>query len=214
MLRQLQPELLDSLPPHHPDAIRSRRDLRLINRVMGNTRWFLRTLPRLLHAGEPILELGAGCGELGLVLHERRIAADALDQSPRPASWPAEREWHRADLRDFSNYAAYPAIIGNLVFHHFSAAELSALGERIRPHARLIVACEPVRHTRFQKLFAAIAPLFRANHVTLHDARVSIAAGFRRDELPRALGLDSSDWECRVAASWFGAYRLVALRRA
>ena len=42
---------------------------------------------------------------------------------------------------------------------------------------------------------AFLAPLFRANRVTLHDAHVSIAAGFRGDELPRALGLDPAQYK-------------------
>jgi hypothetical protein len=62
MLRTLQPELLDSLPSDHPDARHSRRDLRVINRLMGNHRWFARTLPPLVRAGEHALELGAGNG--------------------------------------------------------------------------------------------------------------------------------------------------------
>lgn len=213
MLRQLQPELLDSLPPHHPDAIHSRRDLRLINRAMGNSRWFLRKLPPLLHPSESVLELGAGTGELCLALQARGVIADAIDQCPRPAQWPAHRTWLRQDILEFSTFAAYPAIIGNLIFHHFSTAELAALGAKLRAHCRLIVACEPARQLRFQKLFAAIAPLFRANPVTLHDARVSISAGFRDEELPRALGLDPSNWDCRVSMSLLGAYRLVAVRR-
>jgi len=38
----LQAELLDSLPPDHPDALHNRRDLRLTNALMGNSRWFQR----------------------------------------------------------------------------------------------------------------------------------------------------------------------------
>jgi 2-polyprenyl-3-methyl-5-hydroxy-6-metoxy-1,4-benzoquinol methylase len=213
MIRQLQPELLDSLPPHHPDAIQSRRDLRLIDAAMGNSRWILRTLPPLLRPGEPVLELGAGTGELSLALQSRGVASDAIDRCPGPARWPAGRAWFRQDLREFSGFAAYPAVVGSLVLHHFSDTELAALGARLRAHGRLVVACEPARRLRFQRLFAAIAPLFRASHVTLHDARVSIAAGFRGDELPRALGLASPEWDCRVSTSLLGAYRLVAVRR-
>ena len=56
--------------------------------------------------------------------------------------------------------------------------------------------------------------LLRANPVTLHDARISIAAGFRRDELPRFLGLDATEWDFRCRATLLGSYRMVAVRRA
>lgn len=214
MLRTLQPELLDALPPDDPAALHSRRDLRLVNLAMGNFRWFARTLPPLVRPGERILELGAGTGELARVLHARGLAADALDRCPAPADWPAARVWHRADLTAFPAYAEYSVILGNLIFHHFSAPELADLGNRLRSTARLIVACEPARHRIFQLLIAVVAPLLGANHVTRHDARVSIAAGFRADELPRALGLDPAAWDCRVTTSPLGGYRLVALRRA
>jgi len=214
MPRMLQPELLDALPPDDPAALHSRRDLRLVNRTMGNFRWFARTLPPLVLPGEPILELGAGTGELAHALHRHALALDSLDRCPRPAEWPVARTWHQADLAHFAAYADYPVIIGNLIFHHFSETELAALGAKLRSHARLIVASEPARRPIFQVLFATFAPLLGANYVTRHDARVSIAAGFRGDELPRALGLDPAHWDCRITTSFLGAYRLVALRRA
>ena len=59
MKRDVRPELLDSLPGDDPAAIRSRRDLRLINFLMGNERWIMRQR----HDGG-IIELGAGSGNL------------------------------------------------------------------------------------------------------------------------------------------------------
>jgi len=190
MLRACQPELLDSLPPDHPDAIHNRRDLRVINRIMGNKAWFERTLPKLHLPGDRVLELGAGMGEMGLELIRRGIPVDGLDLWPRPAAWPPEREWHTADLNTFAGYGAYPVVIANLILHQFTAMELASLGEKLRGSARVILACEPERRRASQMLVAAIGPLLGANHVTLHDARVSIAAGFRDDELPEFLGLD------------------------
>jgi hypothetical protein len=55
--------------------------------------------------------------------------------------------------------------------------------------------------------------LIGANHVTLHDAHVSIAAGFRGTELPRALGLDNKIWTWRHTTTIRGAYRLIAQRK-
>ena len=148
--RTLEPELLDSLPPDHPDAIHSRRDLRLVNQLMRNHRWLTRTLPPLLRPGELALELGAGTGELGLRLAARDVPVDGIDFWPRPAAWPPARAWHSADLCSFSGYDAYPVIVGNLIFHQFSDDQLAALGAVLRRSARVIIACEPARHKFFQ----------------------------------------------------------------
>ena len=213
MQRTLQPELLDSLAPDDPAAIHNRRDLRLTNRIMGNHRWLTRRLPGLLRPGELGLELGAGTGELGLRLAHAHVQVDGLDLWPRPEDWPAGRAWHRADLRLFSGYAGYAAVLGNLIFHQFSGNELAGLGSVLRRHSRVIVACEPARRRVSQVLFRTLGPLFGANHVSLHDAHVSIAAGFRDDELPQALGLAATDWDCHCTTTALGAYRMIALRR-
>lgn len=213
MRRILEPELLDSLPPQDPDAMHSRRDLRLTNRILGNHRWLTRTLRPLLREREVALELGAGTGELGQRLAAHNVLTDGIDRCPRPNNWPGDRSWHVADLRHFDGYDRYPVIFGNLIFHHFDERELAHLGEILQQHARVIVACEPARRRSSQRLFATIAPLLRANRVTLHDAHISIAAGFVGDELPRALGLAPSVWDCRCTTTLLGSYQMVAQRR-
>lgn len=213
MPRQLQPELLDALPPEHPDAVHSRRDLRLINAIMGNHRWMARTLAGVLRDSERVIEIGAGTGELGRRLASAGRPADGLDLAPRPSGWPSSRDWHRTDLLTFDGYGPYDAVIGNLVFHHFSDTELATLGRSLRASAvRVIVACEPTRSAFSRRLFALVAPAFRANHVTLHDARVSIAAGFLADELPALLGLTQPDWVWHCHGTMLGSYRMVARR--
>lgn len=214
MLRSLQPELLDSLPPLHPDALHNRRDLRLTNRIMGNHRWFARTLPPLLRPGDRLLELGAGTGELTTRLAAANIPTDALDLWPRPAEWPASQQWHSADLREFDGYGRYAIFLGNLIFHQFTDEELATLGRALGETARVILACEPARRRVSQILYRTIGPLLGANHISLHDAHVSIAAGFRGDELPRALGLSEKIWTWRCTTSALGAYRMIARRRA
>ncbi len=212
MPRLLQPELLDSLPPEHPDARHSRRDLRLINLIMGNHRWLARAVAGAVRDGERILELGAGDGALARRLAAAGRAVDALDFAPPPSDWPAGLAWHNANLLSFGGYARYDAVIGNLIFHHFSTEELAVLGRALGENVRVIIACEPARRKTSQRLFALLAPLFRANHVTRHDARVSIAAGFRGDELPVLLGLDPVKWRWQCRMTRRGAYQLVAVR--
>jgi hypothetical protein len=152
-------------------------------------------------------------GEMALRLNRRGITVDGLDLWPRPARWPANREWHVADLKAFDGYGAYPAVIGNLIFHQFTEAELADLGTRIRRTARVVVACEPERRKISQTVMAAVAPLLGANHVTLHDARVSIAAGFQGNELAAALGMIPGEWDFSCTTTALGASRMVAVRR-
>ncbi len=211
--RRLVPELLDSLPPDHPDALHSRRDLRVINRVMDNAPWFRAALASRVLPGERVLELGSGTGELAAVLRSVAPLFDSIDRVPRPPAWPADARWHQADIMEFAGWSDYPVVIGNLILHHFDDEALRDLGNALSPHARLLVFSEPTRKRLNQWLWNVAAPLGGANHVTRHDGRVSIAAGFRHDELPRALGLDPALWSWQITNSWLGAYRLIAERR-
>ena len=73
---------------------------------------------------------------------------------------------------------------------------------------------EPQRRRISQVLYRTLGPLFGANRVSLHDAHVSIAAGFRGDELARSLGLGAPDWEIHCSTTLLGMHRLIAVRRA
>ena len=213
MKRHLTPELLDSLPPDDPAARRARRDLRIFNAVLGSARWLRHTLPPRVRPGARVLEIGAGTGELGASLTRAGLVVDGLDRAPRPAAWPAHARWHQDDALAFEEWGDYEVVVGNLIFHHFDGDALRMLGGRIAAHARLIVACELTRRRIFQRLFAALCVLVRANTVSRHDGRVSIEAGFRGDELPVMLGLDPAVWRWQVTSTLCGTYLLVAQRR-
>ena len=212
--RRLEPELLDSLPPDHPDALLSRRELRVINRVMGNARWFRSVLASRVRPGERVLELGSGAGELAAYLRPVSPLFDGIDRVPRPTTWPADARWHQADINVFTGWNDYPVVIGNLILHHFDDTALRALGNVISPHARLLVFSETTRQRFNQRFWNVVAPLCGANRVTQHDGSVSIAAGFCGEELPHLLGLDPSVWRWHITSTWLGAYRLIAERRA
>ena len=181
---------------------------------MGNPAWLLGVFRSSVSRGDPVLEIGAGTGENALRLRRHGWLVDGLDLWPSPRDWPAGAAWHSADLRTFAGYGAYRAVLGNLIFHQFAAAELAELGERLQAAGcRALIACEPLRRRRFQRLFRVIAPLIGANHVSRHDAHVSISAGFTGEELPQLLGLDRRCWSWRCEATGRGAYHMLAWRR-
>ena len=210
--RTVQPEILDALPQDSCAAKCSRRDLRVINCLLGSAAWFRRVLRKHVRSDERVLEIGAGTGELGRAISPLGFGQAGLDLCRCPADWPQQAVWFETDVLDFTDWGDYPIVIGNLFFHHFDHAALEQLGSSLNENARVIVASEPLRMQRTVRLFNLICPLVRAHPVTRYDGRVSIAAGFRYNELPHLLRLNSAVWSWRVQESWLGNYRLVAER--
>ncbi len=213
MQRRVQPEILDTLPACDPAAMRSRRELRLINAIMGNHRWLAREVRHCIRPGWRVLELGAGGGAFG----SRLLAAGVceaqqitgLDLAPRPAGWPCESVWMQGDVLA-SAWPEAEIVVANLFLHHFDPASLAQLGARLSAKCRVVLASEPARRRRHLVQGALLSVLALLSRVTRHDMRISIRAGFLSNELPHALGLDG--WKCKTDTTLLGAYRLCAQR--
>ena len=219
MEREVKPEILDSLPEMHPDALHNRRDIRRMNRLMGNHRWFIRQVKKHRYPRERFLEVGAGTGELGFLLWKEGLdeQTDApntgLDLISRPPLWPVNWRWIQTDLATFHDFATFPVILASMVLHQFEDAVLRALGERIQAGSRAIFASEPARRPLHLLQLRLLGRILGINYVTRHDARVSVEAGFIGDELPRLLGLDPSTWRWDCATGLRGQYRMAAVRK-
>jgi len=214
--RTLTPETLDQLPEEDPDAIASRRDLRLINRIMGNERWIIRQLKTRAKPDDQILEIGAGTGNLGKIISQKYpkliSGYSGLDLQPRPIDWPKKWNWIQKDLTDFKTFNRFSILIANLILHHFDDQTLRKIGKLLTSsNIKLIIANETARHRIHQWQLQLLRPL-KINQVTLHDGFVSIEAGFRKNELPDLLDLQNSDWQIQTSRTLFGAYRMIALR--
>ena len=131
---------------------------------------------------------------------------------PPPAGWPAGWAWDQADLRDWPGWAGHEIVVGCLCLHHFQQECLAGIGSRWQQTARLVILAEPVRR-RYHQWQGSLLALLGANHVTRHDLRASVQAGFRHDELATFLGLDRSAWTINITERFLGSYRLVARRR-
>jgi len=210
--RVVIPELLDHLPHDDPDARRSRRDLRRINRLMGNERWVCRMVRRFPEAvGRGIVEIGAGdgalCGKLARLFPQARVAA--YDLAPAPADLDSRVEWRRGDI--FAAPAPEPGgiLVANLFLHHFEKDSLAALGRWFEMF-EVLVFNEPDRARLPHFLGGLMHPWI--NRVTRYDMHVSIRAGFAAGEIPGLLGLDPGRWQIRETSTWRGARRVLASR--
>ena len=210
--RVIVPEILDSLDPTDARAIRSRRDLRLIDFFLGNSRWIVSQLQKQDPIPAGILEIGAGEGALC-----RKINASiptsivtGLDLIGRPANLPAAIGWISGDFFDTLSATSAEACVGSLILHHFSDRSLRELGARMQSF-RCMAFCEPLRG-RAPLVLSSLSSLCMGE-VTRHDMPVSIRAGFRRGELPALLGLNSSVWKIIESSHWRGSLRLLVSRR-
>ena len=225
-VRRLTPELLDMLPPDAPEARASRRDLHVLNALMGHRRAWRSWLRREFGTSAPrtIAELGAGDGAMvaknllatfpsgrgsTLFLVDRApCVADSTLRVLRHAGWNVQVE--AADVFDWlAGSHRLDAICANLFLHHFDDAALARLFTGASRITRIFAALEP--HRGALGLAGTFAlPLIGAHRVTRHDARVSVQAGFRGSELSALW--PGEGWQCEERRAfpfshWFCARR-------
>ena len=212
MERIVLPELLDVLPPQDQSALRSRRDLRRINAWMRHPRLMARCLQK--YWVEPdarqIVELGAGDGHFLLSVAGRlrgqwpgaqAILVDRLDTLDPQTREPFERlGWTvQAEIAEAAEWlrraAPNPArvVISNLFFHQFETEPLAELLRLAANSSRLVIALEP-RRSWLPRLCGRLLWVIGCGPVTLHDAHISVRAGFAGSELS-ALWPDKKNWE-------------------
>jgi len=228
--RVLVPEWLDALAADDPRAIRSRRDLRRINRLMAAQPVLARSLDALLGSarGTHLVELGAGDGSLALRLAQRlsrpwpRMTLDLLDLQPcisaatlaglRATGW--EVRVIRADVLDWlaqpSGNDARAVVFANLFVHHFEGQRLQRLLAGIAARAHGFVCLEPRRSAT--ALFGSrLLGVIGCNDVTRHDAVASVRAGFAGRELSAGWP-DADAWSLREGAAGLFGHRFEAVR--
>ena len=220
MPRRLETEFLDILPADDPEATGSRRDLRLVNRLMFSAALVARHLKaqyRCRPAPKSLLDLGAGDGTLTLALAKRLSASwpdvevTLLDRqnllSPSTRHGFANLGWNAtpvtADVFAYlvsARKEAYDIVITNLFLHHFGQEDVARLLALIARVTSCFVALEP-RRAHFPLCMSHLLWAIGCNRVTRHDAVASVRAGFVGRELsqlwPRDMG-----WHLTEREAW------------
>jgi SAM-dependent methyltransferase len=223
--RRLEPEWLDELPTGDRRAVRARRDLRVLNRIMGHGFILGRALRlRATRESPRIAELGAGDGTLLLRIARRmRFRGDAdivlVDRQPAVTTDTlagyggigCRVRIAAADAFDWlTGEAQYDAIVANLFLHHFDASALARLFSMAAARTAVFVACEP-RRARFPLAGSHMLGLIGCNDVTRHDAVLSVRAGFTGSELS-ALWPPGAGWTLEERRAGMFSHLFVARR--
>jgi hypothetical protein len=230
MERRVVPELLDTLPPDAHGAIRSRADLRRLNRWMGHASIAARTLRAAFPRQAPrrIVELGAGDGSLllqvaeslpstwrgtrALLVDRHDIVSNETREGFRSLGWSLQTscsealEWFRKfDSEDCD------ALLANLFLHHFSSVQLAELLRETARRVQVFIGIEPLR-SKWALMSTRLLALCGFNSVTCHDAPVSVCAGFIGKELSQLWPADGV-WRIEERQVGWSTHLFVAQRR-
>jgi len=193
---------------------------------MGHTGMVTRALRALPAHPRLLVELGAGDGTFLLGVARRlkqqaRVRAVLVDR--RPSLSAATREGFKAagwDVdacqSDVFEWLCLPhaetadVTVANLFLHHFRDGELANLLNLAAQHTRRFIACEPWR-SRTARAAASLLRLVGCNDVTMHDADVSVRAGFRDREIS-ALWPNDPGWHLAERRRGLFTHAFVAAR--
>ena len=207
--RILEEEVIDHVDASEPDALRSRRDLRLLDAFLGNSRWIERTLRPL--SVDSIVELGAGEGHLSRRLSQiyPQVPITGLDLAPTPNDWKHPLHWIQGDLLKTIGETTAQICIGSLVLHHFDREELTELGKHLQRFS-ILVFSEPHRHVQPLTGSYVLRPFM--GKIVRHDMPISIRAGFKKGEISKFLKLNHKSWSIQESVNILGALRFTASR--
>jgi SAM-dependent methyltransferase len=222
MQRVLEPEWLDTLSPEDSRALRSRRDLRVLNAFMGNTRHIASSLARRQRPGR-VMDLGCGDGRVALALARTmqwrdvefllvdRVATVSDETIHQFRSVQCRASVLVLDVMEGLKETA-DVILANLFLHHLNETQVKALLADVAKRCSFFVACEP-RRSAWSLFASRCVGLLGCNAITRHDAAVSVRAGFDGKELS-ALWPSDDRWHLEETSVGAFGHRFIAERQA
>ena len=143
------------------------------------------------------------------LVDQQALLTSATRDALAALSWSVEMV--KADVFEWLSRRASgtsDVTVANLFLHHFEGERLATLLCEASKQTRMFVACEP--HRSRQALAAAsLMGLIGCNSVTVHDARISVRAGFRDRELS-AIWPGEPGWDLEEQKAGRFTHRFVA----
>ncbi len=191
MVRSNQKEMMDLPDPPKELLIEDLRNLRVINRYLGNHRLVRRGLARLVEKQETfsLLDIGTGSGDLPAVIARwaRRKGKIARISGLEPNQTTVEEAANQTS--DFSEIslvrgdgmappfrpASFDFVLASQVLHHFSEEGIVSLLRTWAQVARTgIIVSDLIRHPLAYHGIRLFTRVFTRNVMTLVDAPLSV----------------------------------------
>jgi len=202
--RSHQIEIMDDLDCNGEVVTQTLRELEVINTLLGGNGVTMSGLRKLLSqraaTGHPlrITDVGCGGGDMLRLIRKwaeaRRIPVTLYGIDANPNIVELARQFH-ADAPDIKFESAdifseeflaktHDVLIGTLFFHHFTHEQLVTFFSRMRTQVKVGIVINDIhRHWLAYHSIRLLTSAFSKSSMVRHDAPVSVARAFSRDEL-------------------------------
>lgn len=222
MKRSYAPEVMDDLTLGGAEMEQTLKELDFINRWLGGNQLSVQGLHALWPRERDslsLLDLGTGSGDLILQmqasarLKDRRLLATGLDANPHIVEMARRHCADQPDIRHTVGDVLDPAfrhqqadiVHASLFLHHFNETELIDILTAAHEIADVgLIINDLHRHPLAFQSIRILTRLFSKSPMVQHDAPLSVARGFRRQELIRVL--KAAGWT-RFRLRWGWAFR-------
>lgn len=232
MQRVLTPELMDDPRVPEPELRSALGYLRFVNRFLGGSRALLRHLApwsRRWPRDRPVtlLDLGTGSADVPLTacrwarargIELRVTAIDTHEATLRVARERAAGEpWVRIEACDARGAIAkfgdgsFDYVHAGLFLHHLSDADVLIVLTDMGRLCRAGLVWNDLRRSALHRVLVAAAVIGQ-RRIARHDAKVSVEAGFTREEVERLATEASVPWARIHAGPLFYRFTLAGER--
>ncbi len=226
--RSEEVEIMDDLAISGEVVDQTLRELDTINRLLGGNQISISAFKKMVSGNSQFTftDLGCGGGDIMMAMARwsRKKKLDAsyigIDANPNIINYARKNASHYPEVRfeainilSESFRSLKPDIIHCCLFtHHFSNQELVSLLRQFRQQARLGVIINDLhRHSLAYWSIKILTRVFSRSSMVRNDAAVSVARGFKRNELKQIL-LEAGIQQYQLRWKWAFRWKLIFYR--
>lgn len=193
-------EIMDDLSISGPVIAQTLRELNTINRRLGGNQISISAFKRLTKTSSSILVADLGCGGGDIMVEMARWSRKkkkkarfiGIDANPHIIQYAQDNTSQFDEItyqpinifsEEFKNQT-FDIIHCCLFLHHFTSEELATLFKQFKTQARMgVIVNDLHRHPLAYWSIKMLTTLFSKSTMVRNDASISVARGFKKEEL-------------------------------